>query len=156
MMRSTALSHLADAYAARAEDVIETLCLENGKVRFEAAIEASILVRHLRFAASLALQSFGYVVDLRPGMQGMSIRQPVGVAGLIIPWNSPAVLAIRAPALAAGCTAVLKMPHQAAHTAQLMGEVIASVSEIPRGVVGAFSERGADGARLLVDSPRCR
>ena len=156
MLRSTALSHLADAYAARLDDVIDTLCLENGKIRFEATFEARILVRHLRFAASLALQNFGYVADPRPGMQGMSIRQPVGVAGLIIPWNSPQVLAIRAlaPALAAGCTAVLKMPQQAAHSAQLMAEIIGGLSEIPRGVVNVFSESGADGARLLVDSPK--
>ena len=156
MLRATALSHMADAYAARLDDVIDTLCLENGKIRMEATFEARILVRHLRFAASLALQNFGQVADPRPGMQAMSIRQPVGVAGLIIPWNSPAVLAIRAlaPALAAGCTAVVKLPQQAAHTAQLMGEIVGSVPELPRGVVNVFSESGADGARLLVDSPK--
>ncbi len=155
MLRSTALSHLADAYAARMGDIVDTLCLENGKLRYEAGFEANFIVRALRFAAGLALHTFGRVLDPRPGVQSMSIRQPVGVAGIITPWNSPAYLSIRslAPALAAGCTAVIKMPQQAAHTAQLMAEVITSVSEIPPGVVNIFTETGSDGARLMVDSP---
>lgn len=153
--RATALSHLADAYAARLSDVIDTLCRENGKVRGEATFEASLIPRALRFAAGLAMHNFGRVMETRPGQQSMSIREPVGVAGLIIPWNSPAYLCIRAlaPALAAGCTTVVKMPHQAAHTAALTAEIIAAVPEIPKGVVNIFIESGAEGAKLLVDSP---
>ena len=155
MARATALGHLADAYAARLDDVIDTLCLENGKVRYEATFEARFIIRALRFAAGLAVNSFGRVTDPRPGQQTLSIRQPVGVAGLIIPWNSPAYLCIRAlaPALAAGCTAVVKMPAQAAQTAALHAEIIASVADVPKGVVNIFTESGSDGARLLVDSP---
>ncbi len=155
MLRSTALSHLADAYAARLNDVIDTLCLENGKMRYEATFEANFIIRGLRFAAGLAVQTFGRVTDPRPGLQSMSIRQPVGVAGLIIPWNSPAYLCIRAlaPALAAGCTAVVKMPAEAAQSAALLSEIIAGIEEIPHGVVNVFTESGSDGARLLVDSP---
>ncbi len=155
MQRSAALSHLADAYAARLDDVVDTLCLENGKLRYEASFEANFIVRGLRFAAGLAVQTFGRVTDPRPGLQSMSIRQPVGVAGLIIPWNSPAYLCIRAlaPALAAGCTAVVKMPAEAAQSAALLSEIIAGISEIPHGAVNVFTESGSDGARLLVDSP---
>ena len=116
MMRTTALSHMADAYAARLDEVIDTLCLENGKTRPEATFEAGMIVRGLRFAAGLATHTFGRAADTIPGRQTILLRQPVGVAGLIIPWNSPAYLGIRAlaPALAAGCTAVMKFPAQAA------------------------------------------
>ena len=78
------------------------------------------------------------------------------MAGLIIPWNSPAYLMVRAlaPALAAGCTAVVKMPAQAAQTAALHSEIIAGVPEIASGVVNIFTESGSDGARWLVDSPQ--
>ncbi len=154
-IRATALSHMADAYAARIPELIETLGTENGKTRMEAGFECHFILRALRFAVGLAMHNFGRVLDAKPGTQSMSIRQPVGVAGLIIPWNSPAYLSIRAlaPALAAGCTAVVKLPAQSAHTAQLMGEILASVPELPRGVVNIFTESGADGARLLVDSP---
>jgi len=156
MLRTTALSHLADAYATRLGEVVDTLCLENGKLRFEAAFEANFILRALRFAAGLAVQNYGRVLDPRPGQQSMSLRQPVGVAGLIIPWNSPSYLCIRAlaPALAAGCTAVVKIPSQSAQAAALTGEIIGSVPEIPKGVVNLFIESGSDGARLLVDSPQ--
>ncbi len=156
MLRSTALSHLADVYAARLDEVIDTLCLENGKTRPEANFEASLIIRALRFAAGLALHTFGHVADTIPGRQSMSIRQPVGVAGLIIPWNSPAYLGIRAlaPALAAGCTAVMKFPAQAAQSAFVASTLMSSVPELPKGVINIFSESGAGGAQLLVSSSK--
>ncbi len=155
MLRTTALSHLADAYSARLGEVVDTLCLENGKTRPEATFEASLIIRALRFAAGLATHTFGRVADTIPGRQTIVLRQAIGVAGLIIPWNSPAYLGIRAlaPALAAGCTTVMKFPAQAAHSAHLAGEIMSSVPELPRGVVNIFSESGAEGARLLVESP---
>lgn len=102
------------------------------------------------------MHPFGRVSDRLPGRQAMSIRQPVGVAGLIVPWNSPAYLCIRAlaPALAAGCTAVVKMPGQAAQTAALMCQILAGVPELPAGTVNVVIESGSDVARLLVESPR--
>ncbi len=156
MQRATALSHLADAYTARMDDVVATLCRENGKLQGEAAFEAHFIVRALRFGSGLALQTFGRVSDTQPGRQAMSIRQPVGVAGLIAPWNSPAYLSIRAlvPALAAGCTAVLKLPGQAAQSADLMAEILASVPELPAGAVNIVVESGSDVAQLLVESPQ--
>ncbi|MEV6265284.1 aldehyde dehydrogenase family protein [Streptomyces sp. NPDC051784] len=156
MVRATALSHLADAYAARMDEVIDTLCLENGKLRHEAGFESHFILRALRFAAGLAVQPHGRVTDTQPGRQAMSIRQPVGVAGIVVPWNSPAYLCIRAlaPALAAGCTAVVKMPGQAARTAALMSEILDSVPDLPKGVVNVVVESGSDVARLLVESPQ--
>ena len=50
MLRAAALSHMADAYAARLPEVIDTLCLENGKVRYEASFEANFIIRALRYA----------------------------------------------------------------------------------------------------------
>ncbi|MEV7845231.1 aldehyde dehydrogenase family protein [Streptomyces cyaneofuscatus] len=156
MVRATALSHLADAYDARVDEVVSTLCQENGKLRHEAGFEAHFIPRALRFAAGLALQPHGRVTDTQPGRQAMSLRQPVGVAGIVVPWNSPAYLCIRAlaPALAAGCTAVVKMPGQAARTAALMSEILASVPELPKGAVNVVVESGAEVARLLVESPQ--
>jgi betaine-aldehyde dehydrogenase len=154
MHRSSALSHLADAFEHRLDDLIESLCRENGKLRREATYEVHHIVRALRFAAGLAVLNLGRVADTQPGLQSMSIRQPVGVAGLIVPWNSPAYLCIRAlaPALAAGCTAVVKMPGQAAQTSTLVSDILASVDELPRGAVNVFIESGAEGARHLVES----
>lgn len=155
-LRATALSRLAEAYEARLGDVVDTLCAENGKLRGEAGFEAHFIPRALRFAAGLAMHNFGRVTDTRLGQQTMSIRQAVGVAGIITPWNSPAYLSIRsiAPALAAGCSVVVKFPTQAAQSAHLLSEIFAGVSDIPPGVVNVFVESGSDGAKLLVDSPK--
>jgi betaine-aldehyde dehydrogenase len=137
------------------DEVVDTLCRENGKLRPEAAFEAHFIVRALRFAAGLAVLPHGRVTDPTPGRQAMVIRQPAGVAGLIVPWNSPAYLCIRAlaPALAAGCTAVVKMPGQAAQTAALMCRILAEVPEIPPGAVNVVVESGSEVAQLLVSDP---
>lgn len=155
MTRATALSHLTDAFEARLDDLIDSLCLENGKLRPQASYEVHHIVRALRFSAGLAVQTFGRVADTAPGQQSMAIRQPVGVAGVIVPWNSPAYLSVRsvAPALAAGCTVAVKMPAQAAQTAALVAEIFASVPELPRGAVNIFTASGSAGAELLVESP---
>jgi len=155
-LRATALSRLAEAYEARMGEIVETLCTENGKLRGEAGFEAHFIPRALRFATGLAMHNFGRVTDTRLGQQTMSIRQAVGVAGVITPWNSPAYLSIRsiAPALAAGCTVVVKFPKQAAQSAHLLSEIFAGVDDIPAGVVNVFVESGSDGAKLLVDSPK--
>ncbi|HEX4093207.1 MAG TPA: aldehyde dehydrogenase family protein [Trebonia sp.] len=156
VLRATALHRLADAYEARAGDLVDTLCLENGKLRGEAGYEVHFIPRALRFAAGLAVNTFGRVTETMPGQQSMSIRQPVGVAGIITPWNSPAYLSVRsyAPALAAGCSTVIKMPAQAAQTARVMADILASVPGLPPGIVNLFIESGSDGARHLVSSPR--
>jgi betaine-aldehyde dehydrogenase len=156
MRRSTTLSHLADAFDARAGDLVASLCLENGKLPGEAGYEVHFIPRALRFAAGLALLNHGRVADTQPGVQSMSIRQPIGVAGIIVPWNSPAYLSIRAlaPALAAGCTAAVKFPAAAARTASLMAEILAGVPDLPQGVVNTFVESGSAGAQLLVESPQ--
>ncbi|GGF21743.1 aldehyde dehydrogenase family protein [Subtercola lobariae] len=155
MSRSIALSHLADAFEARTSDLIATLCSENGKLQGEAGFEVHFIPRALRFAAGLALLNQGKVADTQPGVQSMSIRQAVGVAGIIVPWNSPAYLCIRAlaPALAAGCTAAVKMPAQAAQTSALLAEIFDSVEDVPTGAVNFFIESGSAGAQHLVESP---
>jgi betaine-aldehyde dehydrogenase len=156
MLRATALGHLADAYDARLGDVIATLCRENGKLPGEAGYEAHFIPRALRFAAGLAVHPTGGASDTLPGQHAYSLRQPIGVAGLIVPWNSPAYLSIRAvaPALAAGCAVVLKLPAQAAQSAALLAEIFASVPEIPAGIVNVVVESGSAVAELLVASPQ--
>lgn len=155
MLRSTALHRLADRYDQHREQLIASLCRENGKLRAEAERETSYIGRALRFAAGLAVQSHGRIADVAPGVQSLVLRRPAGVVGVITPWNSPSYLSVRslAPALAAGCTVVVKMPGQAAQTTALISEIIAGVPEIPAGVVNIFVESGSAGARLLVDSP---
>lgn len=79
----------------------------------------------------------------------------MGVAGIIVPWNSPVILLIRslAPALAAGATTVVKLPGQTAQTNTLIAKIISEVTSLPKGVINIFSESGGDGSKLLISSP---
>ncbi|MBW8487220.1 aldehyde dehydrogenase family protein [Actinomadura parmotrematis] len=155
MLRATALGRLADAFEARLGDLVESLGRENGKLAGEAGYEVHFIPRALRFAAGLALLNQGRIADTKPGVQSLSLRQPIGVAGVIVPWNSPAYLSIRAiaPALAAGCTVAVKMPAQAAQTGAIVAEIFAAAADLPRGAVNVFTESGDAGARRLVESP---
>jgi betaine-aldehyde dehydrogenase len=83
------------------------------------------------------------------------MREPIGVAGIIVPWNSPLALLVRAlgPALAAGCTTVVKLPGQTALVNSLIMEAVAATKSLPNGVVNIFTESGNEGAPLMVESP---
>jgi betaine-aldehyde dehydrogenase len=141
-LRAKAINEMADRFEARTHDLVEILCLENGKVAAEAQFEVSMVPSKLRFYAALALTDFGRAME-------------TGVAGIIAPWNSPVVLFIRslAPALAAGCTVVGKLPGWTAQTNARMCEVFSEVTSLPRGVLNVFSEVRSNGTRVLVDSP---
>lgn len=152
--RARALNAMADAVENRSEDLIGALCRENGKIHPEAAFEVSLCAPKLRYYAALALTDLGHAAETRPGVLSTLLKEPVGVAAIITPWNSPVILSIRslAPALAAGCTAVVKMPAQTALTNALLGQVLGEVTELPDGVVNMFTESGDLGAKELVES----
>ena len=154
-LRAKAINEMADRFEERTDDLVEILALENGKIKPEALFEVSMVPPKLRFYAALALTESGRAVETAPGHYATVLREAMGVAGIVAPWNSPIVLFIRslAPALAAGCTVVGKLPGLTAQTNARMCEVFASVKALPRGVLNIFNEAHSDGARALVDSP---
>jgi acyl-CoA reductase-like NAD-dependent aldehyde dehydrogenase len=94
-------------------------------------------------------------MEVAPGELSVMLREPAGVAGIIVPWNAPAVLLIRslAPALAVGCTTVTKpAPQTALFTAACMAPLFEDAA-IPAGVVNVVFEVGHDAAQTLVTSP---
>ena len=155
LLRAKALNEMADRFEARAEDLVAILALENGKIVPEARFEVAMAAPKLRFYAALALTEAGRAVETAPGRYATVLREAMGVAGIIAPWNSPIVLFIRslAPALAAGCTVVGKLPGLTAQTNARMCEVFAEVKSLPLGVLNVFTERHSEGARVMVDSP---
>ena len=155
-LRSRALSEMADHLAAAAPEIALMLSREGGKLHFQTQWEVQLSVEWLRYAAASALlQTGGRAMETAPGVFFHSDPEPVGVVGVISPWNSPIILSIRAigPALAAGCSVVLKMPHQTALTNALFSKVAAATKSLPAGVLNIFTESGNAGASLLVDSP---
>lgn len=154
-LRFKVLNELADAFETHTGELVELLSMENGKVRSEAYFEVSKVPSKLRYYASLALTEQGRAAEPRPGSLSVVLRQPIGVAGIIAPWNAPVILMIRslAPALAAGTTTVIKMPGETAQTNALVARIISEAPSLPRGVVNLFTESGAEGAKLLAASP---
>jgi betaine-aldehyde dehydrogenase len=154
-LRAKAINEMADRFEARTDDLVATLSLENGKIEAEARFEVSMVPSKLRFYAALALSEFGRAMETAPGRYTMTLREPIGVAGIIAPWNSPVVLFIRslAPALATGCTVVGKLPGLTAQTNARMCEVFAEVKSLPTGALNIFTESRSEGARAIIDSP---
>ena len=109
----------------------------------------------LRHNAAQALTDTGISAEVAPGQWFSTYAEPAGVVGIIVPWNSPVALLIRslAPALSAGNTVAVKMPGQTALVANLVSQIIAEVTSLPRGVVNIFTESGNTGAPYLVASP---
>jgi acyl-CoA reductase-like NAD-dependent aldehyde dehydrogenase len=154
LLRGRVLNTMANEFERRTEDLAQVLATENGKTLPQARFEISSVPRCLRFNAALALTDYGRTSSIEPGHLSLVTRQAVGVSGIIAPWNSPLALVIRslAPALAAGTTAVVMLPGQAAQTNSLMSEIMASVKELPHGVVNTITG-DREAGNLLVTSP---
>ncbi len=154
-LRAKALNRMADLFEDRLESLVEIVSLENGKVKAEARFEVAMVPPKLRFYAALALTESGRAIETAAGRYSTVLRQPMGVAGIVAPWNSPVVLFVRSlgPALAAGCTVVGKLPGWTAQINAAMCEVFAAVDCLPRGVLNVVTGLHSAAVRTLVDSP---
>jgi betaine-aldehyde dehydrogenase len=154
-LRQLVMLRWADLMESRGEQLARLLTAENGKPLAQSRGEIAGSVSEIRYYAGLTRYIPGHVFEVEPGSFSTLLKEPAGVAGLIIPWNAPAVLLIRAltPALAAGCTVVIKPAPQ---TALVTAEIIRSLHDIdglPKGVVNLLSEDGHEVAQHLVTSP---
>ena len=154
-LRARVLDKLADAFERNRDELIRMLYTENGKIQPDATFEVDLCAPSLRYFAGIVRTESGRVVDPKPGRIAIMMRQPLGVACVIAPWNSPVVLMVRslAPALAAGCAVIIKMPGKSAQINAMMSRVFADVPELPRGVINVFTDEQGDAAKYLVASP---
>ena len=154
-LRHRALNEMADRFDAHAEELGTLVTKENGKKIAEGMFEGTSPGPTLRHTAAQALTDTGISAEVAPGQWFSTYAEPAGVVGIIVPWNSPVALLIRslAPALSAGNTVAVKMPGQTALVANLVSQIIAEVTSLPRGVVNIFTESGNTGAPYLVASP---
>ena len=153
-LRQQVMLQWADALERRTDELARLLTLENGKVLAQSRGEIGGAISEIRYYAGLARFIPGHVFEVEPGVFSTLLKEPAGVAGLIIPWNAPVVLLIRAltPALAAGCTVVIKpAPQSALITAAVVAELHA-VAALPAGVINLVSETGHEIAQELVSS----
>ena len=153
-LRQMVMLRWADRLEARASELAQLLTRENGKVIAQSRGEIGGAISEIRYYAGLARYMPGHVFEVEPGAFSTLLKEPAGVAGIIVPWSAPAVLLIRSltPALAAGCTTVIKpAPQTSLITAALIAELHA-VEGLPPGVVNLVSEDGHEVAARLVES----
>jgi phenylacetaldehyde dehydrogenase len=155
--RSRLIWKLADELEASLNLATELETLDNGMPR-EIAMYSIVAagINHLRYYAGWPTKIHGQTIPVAPGgtQNGESLtytqREPVGVVGAITPWNAPLPMVILklAPALAAGCTLVLKPAEMTPFTALLIGELTKRVG-IPDGVFNIVIGYGADAGAAL-------
>jgi betaine-aldehyde dehydrogenase len=157
--RSLALWKLADLLEAKAEEFARVESENTGKpYKFlSLAGDVPFAVDNLRFFAAAARDTHGARSgEFAPGYTSLFRREPVGVVGQIAPWNYPLMMAVWkiGPALAAGCTVVLKPAPTTPFTTLMLAELTAEAG-IPPGVVNVVTG-GNDTGQALVEHPDIR
>ena len=159
--RERMLLKLADLIEREARSLAEIESLDNGKsVVLAQHVDMAMAVDFIRYMAGWATKIEGTTHDVSipfiPDARYFAFtrREPVGVVGAIIPWNFPLLMAVWkiAPALAAGCTVVLKPAEETPLTALRLGELIGEAG-IPPGVVDIVTGLGAAAGAALCAHP---
>jgi acyl-CoA reductase-like NAD-dependent aldehyde dehydrogenase len=151
--RERCLFALALAVEDHAEELAQIESLDNGKpVGLAQYVDVRGTAAHLRYFAGWPTKIEGAVLPVAAGagMHCYTRREPVGVCAQIIPWNFPLLMAAwkLAPALAAGCTVVLKPAEQTPLSALRLGELALEVG-FPPGVINVLTGDGSTGAALV-------
>jgi len=159
--RAACLYRLADLIEAHAGVLAELESLDFGMpISLSRRMVAAVPGRHLRYCAGWSTRLDGatktspFASSVGSGMHAMTLREPVGVVAAITPWNSPLLMAIikLAPALACGCTLVLKPAELTPLSAEYLAGLIAQAG-FPPGVVNMIPGTGAEAGAALTSHP---
>ncbi|ANS64168.1 aldehyde dehydrogenase [Streptomyces lincolnensis] len=149
--RAARLGALRDVLSARAEEIAETVTAELGSpLKFSQAVHAAVPIA---VAGSYAELAAAYAFEEKVGNSTVH-HEPVGVVGAITPWNYPLhqIVAKVAPALAAGCTVVLKPAEDTPLVAQLFAEAVHEAG-LPAGVFNLVTGLGPVAGQALAEHP---
>ncbi len=152
--RSALMNALAELIKANGSELAELESLDNGKPLKAAGGDVAASVNHLRYYAGWPTKIEGETIPVSArDVLCYTLREPVGVCAQIVPWNFPLLMATWkiAPALAAGCSFVLKPAEQTPLTALRLGE-LALEAGFPEGTLNVLTGDGETGA-ALVDHP---
>jgi succinate-semialdehyde dehydrogenase/glutarate-semialdehyde dehydrogenase len=157
--RAEVLRRAFELMTERTEDLARLIVRENGKAMTDARGEATYAAEFFRWFAEEAVRAGG---DLQAAPAGTNkilvMRQPIGVSVLVTPWNFPAAMATRkiGPALAAGCTVILKPASDTPLTALALGRLLHDAG-VPAGVVNVLpSRRSGPVVSAMLHDPRLR
>src|SRR6187455_2912094 len=152
--RGRVLFKLADLVRTRATELAELETRNTGKPIVEAEFDIADVATCFEYYGGLATKIHGDVIPVPDTAMSLALREPIGVAGQIVPWNYPLLMASwkLAPAICAGCTAVLKPAEQ---TPLTMLALASSFEEagLPPGVVNVVTGAGETAGAALVAHP---
>lgn len=153
--RSIILNKIADRMEENLEKIAAVETYDNGKaVRETLNADIPLAIDHFRYFASVIRAEEGSLTELDAMTVSLIVNEPIGVVAQIIPWNFPILMAVwkLAPALAAGCTVVLKpaesTPISILYLIELIGDLL------PEGVINIVNGFGSELGRPLVTNPK--
>lgn len=153
--RSIILNKIADRLEANLEMLAAVETIDNGKaVRETLAADLPLAIDHFRYFAGVIRAEEGSHSELDEYTVSLIVHEPVGVVAQIIPWNFPILMAVwkLAPALAAGCTVVLKPAESTPISILVLMELIEDL--LPAGVINIVNGFGAELGKALVTNPK--
>ncbi len=156
--RSRILRRWFDLLMSNQEDLARLMTCEQGKPLAEARGEIAYAAAYVEWFAEEAKRAYGEVIPSPfKDRQIVVTREPVGVCAAITPWNFPSAMITRkvAPALAAGCTIILKPAEQTPLSALALAE-LAEQAGVPRGVFSVVTGRAAAIGGVMTASPTVR
>jgi len=152
--RGRVLFKLAQIVRDRATELAELETRNSGKPIVEAEFDIADVATCFEYYGGLATKIQGDVLPVPDNAMSLALREPIGVAGQIIPWNYPLLMAAwkLAPALCAGCTTVLKPAEQTPLTILALASSFADAG-LPPGVVNIVTGRGHTAGAAIVEHP---
>ncbi len=153
--RSNVLLKIAKVMEDNLEYLATVETIDNGKaIRETLAADLPLCIDHFKYFAGVIRAEEGSISEHDETTVSINLHEPLGVVGQIIPWNFPLLMATWkiAPALAAGCTVVVKPAEQTPTSLIVLMELIAEV--VPAGVINVVTGFGPEAGKPLATSPR--
>jgi succinate-semialdehyde dehydrogenase/glutarate-semialdehyde dehydrogenase len=156
--RGDYLHQIAAELQKRKDEVARLVTLENGKPLMQSQGETAMAIDHLIWFAEEARRAYGRTVPNQvEGKRHLIVKTPMGVVAAISPWNFPIALSVRkiAPALAAGCTVILKPASKTPLCAAVFSEIVDTV-KLPKGVFQMVTGSASEIAKEFLENRLCR
>ncbi|MBO8157014.1 MAG: aldehyde dehydrogenase [Bacillaceae bacterium] len=153
--RARILNKIASIMRARFNELVELEILDTGKSLAAAQGQVNQAIEDFEFYAGAIVGHRGSVNNIPGAFHNYTEKEPVGVCAQIIPWNYPIMMAAWkiAPAIAAGCTVVVKPASLTPLTAIVLGEICVEAG-VPEGVVNIVTGSGSEVGNYLVEHPK--
>ncbi len=152
--RAGYLLKIADALEAHKDFFAMAETLDNGKpIRETANVDIPLAIDHFRYFAGVIRAEEGSAMMIDENTMSLILHEPIGVVGQVIPWNFPFLMAAwkLAPALAAGCTVVMKPSSHTSLSLLEFGNILQDI--LPAGVVNIITGKGSKSGQFILDHP---